>query len=372
MHDISTGDFTHDADRHSLCRKVLLIVPNPESLTGSKSEIQKRIRDIRQRIAKVSLIRDSLRKSIAEIERISGHLAPTYQIDVDSSFGTVSDLEIFLQQRYPRDKDRSYTRVLFCIHANSNKCEISQDVLDALKITHFVHLHYDMDVPLSGDSPDSRRIAGPVTSENIAHISCDLESFPHLVHDIILDLVLFHTFARPLKNSAGAGQSSFNMLKYEFARERELSPTYVDTTSVTTPSLITFTSCVRNPDLQSIAIDRSEAEQLVSTWRSFLDSLGIRPIPVTDPTSRILYDHILSEQLSPSQLNRLTQELPADEYLLVTSVKRPHEICDRQALARMFQRENWSRNITAVILADDFPKWAKFAGYCLFFTFRKY
>lgn len=193
---------------------------------------------------------------------------------------------------------------------------------------------------------------------------------PALIHDIMLDIAMFHSF--PLLASRRADLDfcrKFSEVKVKYARQQELS-TYYGPFRGDNIQYFSFAAHCRSKE----GFDYGKFDQL---WTEFVSGEFIqRELPEApggleiSVVDWILSIHKLSGQLSRRKIVNRVESLESGTYIFVTNVKRPKRMKDRMLIAQLMAKPHWVRNHWTVARFEELSRFSRALPFVTILKFR--
>jgi hypothetical protein len=336
-------------DRRTLLRVSLIIIPPNEASTPEVQLLKNRIRGFRPAILR------ELDGSSAELAMRSDRIIPLIQFDFHQVPGQKKETEAYLAA-IPADLA---SKVRIVIDLNEMSEEAGPAILSKYGISHLIAIR------ITQDLSDVGVHASPQTTT----IRADIKEVNWLIHDVLLDIAMFHSFPH-VERAAGQSLLSridFSLKKVQFANERQLRSTYgvlPDTNAL----YFSFAAACRRRN-GFLDLERYEALWAEFAQR-FVDDEPFEGDPLLDPLTQIFTRHKHSGELSRKSIEATVKKLVSGPYLLMTTHRRPNQLRTREAVAQLFGASHWQGMLWKVIPFEAYPQYARFYPHVTFFKFR--
>ena len=181
------------------------------------------------------------------------------------------------------------------------------------------------------------------------------ELVPYLLHDLALDMMMFHAW--PGLERAMAGTSDridFSRKKVEKIQRRGFTDCFYGPIAGDT-EYISFAAAARRPDGIDFDLFLDLWTEFIEEWAKLrsLAPAQLNAVPtVSDEIVRSAGR--IAKQLSPRWLSRSVKTLSPGSYRLLVTRKRPdqEEVCD--ALAQFFGRPHYRQNLVRIVREQDY------------------
>lgn len=202
---------------------------------------------------------------------------------------------------------------------------------------------------------DDRRTWGQGRGITSAVVQLGPGLLPYLLHDLALDITMFHAWPGLERSMRGTRDSiAFSRKKVEQLRARGITDCFYGPIAEET-EYISFAAAARGPD----GID---FDLFLDLWTEFIEEWArIRSIPVTllnaMPTVTDEIAHSagrIAKQISPRWVTRSVERLAPGPYRLLIARKRPAQEDVRNALAQFFGRKHYRQNMVRIVREQDY------------------
>lgn len=280
------------------------------------------------------------------------HVVRAITPDIYFRDGDRTDLEVYLPDR-KKDKTRAVLDLVRLV-----ECE--KDVLEKNHISHLISI-----VP-GGNKTVWKEGRHPC---NIM-VHLPLQKVSVLLHDILLDIAMFHSFPNLSMNYVKTleNQEEFAKLKFQYAKQKNLN-NYFGKLPENESGYLSFASLCRSTSGINF-------NNYIKLWNDFICSLAITDTEqhiLDKSTKEIVEDiknnHKYGKQFSLKKLEKEIDSLTSGTYALISTDVRPKRKTDRKKISALMGSPNWRNNRWRI---KPFPEIHWYLRYCPFLAFYKF
>jgi hypothetical protein len=345
-----TKSVFYNADRRSLTRNIICILTPKEKAS--------RVEQLKQ--SDITLAKDKskemLASSIEKLSIITDQIFPSINLDILTFYTDNTDIRDGIALTRKTSESRA------CIYQLDIVDTAPSELRKSLGISHLIAIQL------------GRRDLGWSHRNGISSVMVEttVDKLAYLIHDIILDIVMFHSWAI-LTERYGAsieGRIEISRKKGLFAQERGLTSYYGP---IQSPQIEYF--CFASHCRQGGVFSYEAYEEL---WKDFIQSELLEPYdgPAYDGAMTIdrlveliVRNHRQGGQISKDKLRRQLAQLPPGTYLLLMTRKKPYRIKVRLAIAREFGRKSWRQSLWKIVSFKDYKNYMRAYPFVSFFKF---
>jgi hypothetical protein len=331
--------------------RYVLCILSPGRTTASEERVQSVIRLTNP------LVGDMLRESVEKLSILTDQVYPIVNLDMQFRYGDNPEIADCLTDSKVQNPNQ-YRACVFTIEIKDNS---PTSLRKELGISHLVAVQ----VVRKGGGWSA---LGGLSS---AKIEVPVELLQYLLHDIALDIAMFHSWPFLVEQFGASPEkgNQFSKMKAEFARQTKRKSFYGPINDESLDYFPLAAYCRRGS-----GFDYDAYEKL---WKEFLqesilgESRNLLDVPQSsdNPIAYIFRHHEYKGQLSPEKISKDVSGLTRGVYLLLLTHKRPKRGIVRTHLAHMFGRKRFRLGLWKIIPFSDFERYAREYPYITFFKF---
>lgn len=292
-------------------------------------------------------VQDAIDESLLRIERTLGNCGRV-KITIDESISNHTKLTKALGAMFDySDNSSEDLRIVFDEDGAGRSIE---DVANELGLSHWCYCS-----PNANGTSDSWYIGD---EHNHAKVTLDWRFAAHLVHDVLIDICVYHGLQKQAHAQKPGPHTLFfddpNILKIDATNKAGVTPSY----AAFQPSIsgyISLAACSRDRSLSStVALSDVESQRYVDLWKNVVSASGISSFsPIDLLLGQIKNFGKLAGQLPAASIVEWFSGKPRGKYALWVAVKRPSTKALRDGMARAFAYSQYEQNMIRLLHWDE-------------------
>lgn len=268
--------------------------------------------------------------------------------------GDKTDLEVYLPER-----NKEKTRAILDF-VKINECD--KDVLEKNNISHLVTV---------------KPGASKATWEKGSHpchaiVSLPVRMVSELLHDILLDIAMFHSYPELSINFTTKieNQSKFVKMKFDFLQRKQLT-NYFGALPDAECGYVNFASACRTNE--GVGYNK-----YINLWNEFIYSIvsGNKTNSKEITSEKAILDDIVrnhkyGKQFSVKKLEAEISSLDPGIYALISTDVRPNRKEDRKKVSALMGSPNWRNNRWRIKPFSEISWYLKYCPFLAFYKFTK-